>query len=1177
MVSSDQRRPVLVEYVLATGLIVLSLLVQWLIDAPGEVPSFQCSLLAVALAAFLFSSHVALFVVLVSSLGQSYFFIEPIRTLWISDLTIAVQFTLFIIVSLTLCYVIDRLKHARHANEATLRELIRSNRARQLSDHRLDAGLNSIRDPILLLHPVRDAKGFIYDFLIEYLNEPAAALNPGGASARESQLGQRLSTAAPIHQIHGLLPDYINVVEKGDRLDRELLIDTGDGLNVREVQVRAHRLGDGTVIQWRDVSDYRKAQSTSRLSEGRYHSLVQAIGAIVWTTPASGEFETPQLEWSVFTGQKFEDLRGWGWLDAVHPDDRTDTAARWSAAMANGRSLDIEHRLRRHDGQYRYMQVRAVPIVDNEGKVQEWIGVHSDITDRKQAEEIIADSERQLRRVLNALYTFVGVLTPSGILVGANEAPLRAAGIKADEVIGKSFWETHWWNFSPESSRRLEESIARARNGETIREDVQVRMTGDKVIYIDFLLAPMRDQSGTITHLIASGVDISDRKRAQAELAEREQHYRQLIEGLPMMSWSCTPEGDCDFLNRGWSEYTGRPMVELLGTGWIESVHPDDRQKVGVEWSRSVRTGDPLMVEFRIKRHDETYRTFDTRAVPIRDAAGKISKWFGTNFDIEDRRRAEQRFRRLYESNLLGIVFYDFEGRLSDPNDAFLSLLGRKRDELDGLNWRTLTPPEWANVDAEQWARINADGKCGPFEKEFYRADGSRVSVLINAADIDPGKHDHGVAFVVDMTPVKRVEEALRRTEADLRIVNESLEQRIRERTAELQLRSDQLRALALDLTETESRERKRLAQVLHDHFQQLVSAAKLKVGIIRRRIKDEALLETVGQAESLLAETIDASRSLATELSPPVLHDGGLQAAFEWLARKMEKDHELFVTVKFDSGCEPDNEQVRIILFECARELLFNVVKHSGTNTAELAATMPQEGLLQITVQDEGSGFDPYKQDAISPKQDGTFGLLSIKERLGLLGGLMRIRSQPGAGTTVLLTVPVLPVIKEEPTPVVAAPQVELRPFTGDVPTIRVLVADDHRLFREGLISLITQEPYIEVVGQANDGEEAIELARQLEPDILLCDITMPKLNGIQVTAQLAREMPGIKIIGLSMHERDEMATAMRDAGAVAYCTKGGPTDVLLSVLRSVAASGVENSDTDDTDTDGRAVESNR
>lgn len=123
------------------------------------------------------------------------------------------------------------------------------------------------------------------------------------------------------------------------------------------------------------------------LSELRYRSLIEATAAIVWNTPASGEFETEQPGWAGFTGQTFEELKGWGWLNAVHPDDRPHTARVWSAAVASRTIYQVEHRIRRRDGEYRHMIVRAVPILAEDGAIIEWIGVHTDVSAQMRAKE----------------------------------------------------------------------------------------------------------------------------------------------------------------------------------------------------------------------------------------------------------------------------------------------------------------------------------------------------------------------------------------------------------------------------------------------------------------------------------------------------------------------------------------------------------------------------------------------------------------------------------------------------------------------------------------------------------------------------------------------------------------------------------------------------------------------
>ncbi|WP_431271056.1 PAS domain S-box protein [Dankookia sp. P2] len=138
-----------------------------------------------------------------------------------------------------------------------------------------------------------------------------------------------------------------------------------------------------------------------------------------------------------------------------------------------------------------------------------------DVTERVAAEAAIRDSEAMLRRVLDNLFAFVGVLAPDGTLLDANRAPLEAAGITLEEVRGRPFWEAYWWSYDPVVEAAMREACLRAAAGETSRYDVEVRMAGDSRMAIDFQVAPLRDAAGRITHLIPSAVDITERKRSE--------------------------------------------------------------------------------------------------------------------------------------------------------------------------------------------------------------------------------------------------------------------------------------------------------------------------------------------------------------------------------------------------------------------------------------------------------------------------------------------------------------------------------------------------------------------------------------------------------------------------------------------------------------------------------------
>jgi CheY-like chemotaxis protein len=242
----------------------------------------------------------------------------------------------------------------------------------------------------------------------------------------------------------------------------------------------------------------------------------------------------------------------------------------------------------------------------------------------------------------------------------------------------------------------------------------------------------------------------------------------------------------------------------------------------------------------------------------------------------------------------------------------------------------------------------------------------------------------------------------------------------------------------------------------------------------------------------------------------------------------------------------------MRVLLFESVRELLLNVVKHAGVRKAYVDARYDKEGLLRLAVWDEGKGFDPAT--AKPAGFDGGFGLFSIRERLELLGGTMTIEAAPAQGTRVTL-VALLPSAAE---PAMPQPEAKSAPESTNArpaSAIHIVIADDHSVVREGIVALLKQEPDIEIVGQAADGAEVIELARRLKPEVVLMDIGMPNVNGIEATKVLRQELPQVKVIGLTMFEEAEPARDMIEAGAVAYLHKSRAGSDLVATIRTVAA----------------------
>jgi PAS domain S-box-containing protein len=639
--------------------------------------------------------------------------------------------------------------------------------------------------------------------------------------------------------------------------------------------------------------------------------------------------------------------------------------------------------------------------------------------------------------------------------------------------------------------------------------------------------------------------DVADRnweaiERARAETAAREREWRlwMALDAYAGGSWTWDARtGRVDWDDRFRVRYgLGRDVPATFET-WLTRVHEEDRPQILAIFDEMLRTPREAWDHtFRIMLADGTVSWSQSLGRAERGADGQVTRLTGVELDATERRLAEQarearrneerdrELRLLLETATQGIVSVDGQGIIVTANPALETMFGWESGTLVGQAIELLVPSSFRQSHLHHRAAYVAGPRPRQMGLDLFglRKDGTTFPIEVSLNHVVTPGGGHSIAFVTDITARKRVEAALQ------------------ERTAELECRTAQLSQMASDLTLAEQHAREQLARTLHDGLQQLLVSAAISLD---RQVKRDAQRgfgtdELLVEAKDHIDEAIAAARSLSFELFPPVLHGSGLPAALAWLADWTRKQYGLVVQVSADPLANSERKDVRTLLFESVRELLFNAVKHARVDRVALNLVLNSDETLCITVADRGVGFDPAKLvDRARGGQVG-WGLFSIRERVTLLGGRLTIESAPGQGTRFRLIVPRGRALTVAPAGVASA-----RP-------LRILIVDDHAAVRSVFRGLLQERPELLVVGEAANGIEAIAVAQALRPDVILMDVSMPEMDGVEATRRIRAELPFIHILGLSTHLRGNDLHDIERAGAAAFFTKGVDSQRLIDHL---------------------------
>lgn len=398
---------------------------------------------------------------------------------------------------------------------------------------------------------------------------------------------------------------------------------------------------------------------------------VDALPAMIWIASPDGRMEVPNRNWLEYTGLSVEETLGDRWVAAVHPDDRSQLLTTWKNHLESGQEGEVEARLRRRDGVYRWFILRARPVRDASGTVLKWCGVNTDIEDHKRVEGAARAYEQRFRLVLDGLPAMVVLMKPNGALMHANRQTLEYTGLSIEDVFKEGWVKVVHSDDLPQVLAAWKKCFETGNGGE-----MEQRMRRHDGMYRWFHVRgfPLRDGEGRIVLWYTHLTDIDEHKRAE-ELLAGEKRFRKVVDGLPAMVVLVKPDGAVMQANRQTLEYTGLSIEEVLKEGWFKVVHPDDRSQVLASWKTCFETGNGGETESRMRRHDGVYRWFNARGFPLRDDQGRIVLWYTLLADIDERKRAEALLageRRVLEMIARG-----------EPLHAVLDALCQLGEEID--------------------------------------------------------------------------------------------------------------------------------------------------------------------------------------------------------------------------------------------------------------------------------------------------------------------------------------------------------------------------------------------------------------------------------------------------------------------------------------------------------------
>ncbi len=386
--------------------------------------------------------------------------------------------------------------------------------------------------------------------------------------------------------------------------------------------------------------------------------IIESMPAYTWSATPDGHGTHVNAGAFLYMGRPrrnrslFHELDRAGWRDVIHPDDYERVLEKRKASLVTGLPFDAEYRLRRADGVYRWFWSFGLRSSDEYDAQNGWYGTMIDIEDKKRAEEALRYHEQELSQLVNMVPSHLWRLTPDGEPIFFNQRMIDSLGVDVMDldIPGKSRLDALLTTIHPDDAERFRSTLDRSLvNGTPFSMRYRLRHADGDFRWMSSRAEPLRNQDGRILQWYGLCHDVDEEMRAQAALRQRERELKRLVDTVPALIWSTTPNGTPTSVNKRFREITGATLEDITapdGSPSLSVVHPDDVDTARQAANHSFATGTPYVQRYRQLRADGNYRWTETRAEPLRDEAGGILQWYGVSVDIDDLITAQEALQK---------------------------------------------------------------------------------------------------------------------------------------------------------------------------------------------------------------------------------------------------------------------------------------------------------------------------------------------------------------------------------------------------------------------------------------------------------------------------------------------------------------------------------------------------